>query len=144
MRVVDHPDHYISGRTFEPIDVITSWGLGFCLGNAVKYISRAGRKGPALDDLRKAKWYIDYEIVHGTPMEPCSDEMRRELSRPALLVARDWRLSDELAGVLGRIVTGTSKDLMDASDTLAEIIESMEAKGRWLRASRPRHRADRP
>jgi hypothetical protein len=36
--------------------------LNFCLGNAIKYIWRAGMKGPALDDLRKARWYLDREI----------------------------------------------------------------------------------
>lgn len=59
---IDHPAHYCEGRRFEPIDVIEDWGLGFSLGNAVKYISRAGRKGDALEDLRKARWYLDREI----------------------------------------------------------------------------------
>lgn len=59
---VDHPAHYAEGRKFEPIDVIEDWGLGFCLGNAVKYISRAGRKEDYLNDLEKAKWYLEREI----------------------------------------------------------------------------------
>lgn len=60
---VDHPDHY-GGKDnpFEAIKVIEAWKLGFCLGNALKYISRAGKKGNALEDLRKARWYIDREI----------------------------------------------------------------------------------
>lgn len=41
---IDHPAHYCAGRKYEPIDVIEDWNLDFCLGNAVKYISRAGRK----------------------------------------------------------------------------------------------------
>lgn len=45
-----------------PIEVIEDWGLGFCLGNAVKYISRAGRKGDAVTDLKKALYYIQREI----------------------------------------------------------------------------------
>ena len=60
--MVNHPDHYAKGRKFEPIDVIEDWELGFCLGNALKYISRAGRKEGVLDDLRKAIWYIEREI----------------------------------------------------------------------------------
>lgn len=53
----------MSGRRFEPIDVIEDWQLGFNLGNAVKYISRAGRKGPAREDLEKARWYVERELA---------------------------------------------------------------------------------
>jgi hypothetical protein len=61
---VDHPAHYGGADDpYEAIKVIEAWALGFCLGNAVKYISRAGRKGDALTDLRKARWYIDREIA---------------------------------------------------------------------------------
>ena len=48
---------------FEPIDVIEDWNLGFNLGNAVKYISRAGRKDDVITDLEKARWYLDREIT---------------------------------------------------------------------------------
>lgn len=60
---VDHPVYY-GGRDnpYEAIKVIESWNLGFGLGNAVKYIARAGRKGDAVEDLRKARWYLDREI----------------------------------------------------------------------------------
>lgn len=59
---VDKPSHYAEGRKYEPIDVIEDWGLGMHLGNATKYISRAGRKGEELEDLKKARWYIDRRI----------------------------------------------------------------------------------
>lgn len=59
-----HPGHYCEGRSYEPKDVIRDWDLNFNLGNVVKYISRAGRKGNALDDLRKAKTYLEFEIKH--------------------------------------------------------------------------------
>ncbi len=59
---VNHPPHYTHGG-IETIDVIEAWGLGFCLGNAVKYISRAGHKGSRVEDLKKARWYIDREIA---------------------------------------------------------------------------------
>lgn len=60
---IDHPPHYSAGG-IEAIDVIEAWELGFCLGNAVKYIARAGRKDPAreLEDLEKAAWYLAREI----------------------------------------------------------------------------------
>ena len=59
---VNRPRHYCEGRRHEPIDVIEDWGLDFHLGNAVKYISRAGHKGDAVEDLEKAVWYIQREI----------------------------------------------------------------------------------
>ena len=62
-QMVEHPNHY-GGKenTYEAIKVIESWDLGFCLGNAVKYISRAGKKNNKLEDLEKASWYINREI----------------------------------------------------------------------------------
>lgn len=59
--LVNHPPHYTFGR-LEVIDVLEDWGLGFHLGNAVKYIARAEHKGDALQDLKKARWYLDREI----------------------------------------------------------------------------------
>ena len=59
---VVHPSHYAEGRQFEPIDVIEDWNLDFCLGNVVKYISRAGRKDNIIQDLEKAQFYLNYKI----------------------------------------------------------------------------------
>jgi hypothetical protein len=60
---VNHPSHYGGDNTYETIKVIEAWGLGFHLGNAVKYISRAGKKSDCLEDLRKARWYLDRVIA---------------------------------------------------------------------------------
>lgn len=60
--VISHPSHYTEGRKYEPRKVIADWGLNFNLGNAVKYLSRAGRKGDKIEDLRKAIQYIEFEI----------------------------------------------------------------------------------
>jgi len=60
---VDHPQHYGGDTPYEAIKVIEAWGLGFCLGNTVKYISRAGKKTPdLLVDLKKSFWYLKREI----------------------------------------------------------------------------------
>lgn len=59
---VSKPAHYCTGRKYEPRKVISDWNLNFNLGNAVKYLSRAGRKGDKVEDLRKAIQYIEYEI----------------------------------------------------------------------------------
>lgn len=59
---VNHPAHYRGDTTYEAIKVIRAWGLGFSLGNAVKYICRAEHKGRPLQDLEKALWYLQEEI----------------------------------------------------------------------------------
>jgi hypothetical protein len=62
---VQHPIHYGGeNNTYEAIKVIEAWGLDFCLGNVVKYISRAGKKDPnkELEDLKKAVWYLNRRI----------------------------------------------------------------------------------
>lgn len=64
---VDHPPHYGGAdNPYEAIKVIEAWGLGFNLGNAVKYVSRAGKKGDRLEDLKKARWYLDREIQNAS------------------------------------------------------------------------------
>lgn len=76
---VNHPAHYGGAdNPYEAIKVIEAWSLGFCLGNCVKYICRAGKKLPSgpglypdspmrraqtLEDLRKALWYLQREIA---------------------------------------------------------------------------------
>lgn len=58
---VDHPDHYGGDVAYEAIKIIEAHSLGFHLGNAVKYILRAEKKGGTVD-LQKALWYIQREI----------------------------------------------------------------------------------
>lgn len=58
---INHPSHYTYSK-FETIEVIEAWKLGFCLGNVVKYISRAEHKGAVVEDLKKARWYLDRRI----------------------------------------------------------------------------------
>jgi hypothetical protein len=67
---INHPAHYGGDTVYEAIKVVEAWGLGFCLGNAVKYICRAGKKAPhdavkdlaTIEDLKKAAWYLNREI----------------------------------------------------------------------------------
>lgn len=66
---INHPSHYNSGK-IEVYDFIESQELNFAKGNVVKYVSRAGKKrasgkslnASALEDLKKAKWYLEKEI----------------------------------------------------------------------------------
>lgn len=62
---VNHPVHYGGeNNPYEAIKVIEAWELNFNLGNTAKYISRSGKKpgAGALEDLKKARWYLDREI----------------------------------------------------------------------------------
>lgn len=59
--MISQPKHYTYSK-FEPKDVIREWGLNFNLGSAVKYISRAGRKGDKIEDLKKAVQFLKFEI----------------------------------------------------------------------------------
>ena len=60
---VNHPPHYNQG-TIEVIDAIEDWGLDFNAGNVVKYVSRHQYKAEPLEDLKKARWYLD-RIIEG-------------------------------------------------------------------------------
>ena len=59
--LVNHPPHYKAGGV-ETIDFIEAKDLNYRLGNVVKYVTRAGKKGDPIEDLKKARWYLDREI----------------------------------------------------------------------------------
>lgn len=60
---VNHPSHYTDGK-IEHIEYVKDrgWIEGYCLGNASKYMHRAGKKGDKVEDLKKARFYLDYLI----------------------------------------------------------------------------------
>jgi hypothetical protein len=63
---INHPKHYTgSDPTYEAINVIEAWSMGFCDGNVVKYLCRWKQKG-GLEDLRKAQWYLNRFIEEET------------------------------------------------------------------------------
>jgi hypothetical protein len=64
--MVNHPSHYGGeDNPYEAIKVIEAWDLDndFCLGNVIKYISRAGKKDATIQELEKAKWYLERKIT---------------------------------------------------------------------------------
>jgi hypothetical protein len=61
--MVNHPPHYKAGG-IETIDFIEAKNLGYNLGNVVKYVSRADLKGNKVEDLQKARWYLDRAIAN--------------------------------------------------------------------------------
>lgn len=60
--VVNQPPHYTFGSV-EVIDALEAWDLGFHAGNVVKYVARAKHKGNELQDLKKARWYLERLIA---------------------------------------------------------------------------------
>lgn len=67
---VKHPSHYTQGD-IEPIDYIQANNMNFCLGNVIKYVTRAGKKDgeSRLKDLQKAMQYIQFEIEAETKIK---------------------------------------------------------------------------
>ena len=59
---VNHPKHYTAHPSGGECIEVTEH-MNFCVGNAIKYLWRAGLKGEQVEDLRKARWYIDREIA---------------------------------------------------------------------------------
>jgi hypothetical protein len=59
---VNHPTHYTSHPSGVECIQITEH-FNFCIGNAIKYLWRAGLKGEAIEDLKKARWYVDRELA---------------------------------------------------------------------------------
>lgn len=92
-----NPDYYTKGRRFQTIQVIEDWSLCHHLACAVKYLSRAGRKGEPLLDLQKAEWYLQRELStnNGCNKHPCSKTL---LSLEEIIV--DWQLSVHLGETL--------------------------------------------
>lgn len=77
---VNHPAHYGSHPSGVECIQITEH-MNFCLGNAIKYLWRADEKGNAIEDLKKARWYIDREIARRTrPQLPVEKRLANYLS----------------------------------------------------------------
>ena len=61
LEYVNSPLHY-QGKGIEVIDIIEAFDLNFSLGNSIKYILRADKKGNKKQDLEKAIWYLNNEL----------------------------------------------------------------------------------
>lgn len=114
---IKHPSHYVEGRKFEPKDVIRDWDLNFNLGNAVKYLARAGRKADIVEDLKKAQQYIQFELdaieaesKKATKQNTHSGDIMGAMAH-FLSVAgkRNGKTDEEIA----KIIKNTVKDIVD-------------------------------
>lgn len=80
MEQVNHPKHYGGADDpYEVIKVLEAWGTGFHLGNVIKYVARSGKKGdnPTVQDLEKARWYLDRKITALRNQEKADQLSRR-------------------------------------------------------------------
>ncbi len=134
METVNHPPHYNSGG-IEVIDVIERWGLGFELGNALKYICRAGRKSDDLrQDLKKALWYIR-RAIDSEEIISLTHIYKPALNLPPLSgeeVAKAFGRSEILTKVIVALkrysMSYAKEDLKKAEEILNSLIEN-GAKG---------------
>ena len=122
---VNHPAHY-GGEAdpYEAIKVIEAWGLGFHLGNAVKYIARAGKKGDMSEDLEKARWYIDRAtgLAAAVKAEKAAERLRQE----AVQEARD---AESFANLKAGIAVARLSEAMRAEEEGERVPEVESAAG---------------
>jgi hypothetical protein len=115
MNAIDHPQHYGGDTKYEHVKVVETWGLGYHLGNATKYLSRAGKKGDRIEDLEKALWYLARAAkVDITPTPP-----NKGFLMPPRNVAEAWGLDETFTAILEEACFG---DLWTAIDLLREQI----------------------
>lgn len=127
-QTVDHPPHYGgAGNPYEAIKVIHAWRLGFNLGNAMKYICRAGKtsKSTAIEDLKKARWYIFNMLIYGDPGQQfiLVDHIPSEYTITHLdEIAANWKLNHSLRHVLGWIHSYVVEDEYSAPCCLKKML----------------------
>jgi len=116
---VNSPAYYNQYQGFEVIELVEQ--MNFCLGNAVKYLTRAGFKNPEteLEDLKKAAWYIRREISR--------DE---NASNRDPITFDDWMLYDQMnfnrGSAVKLVVESINKDVKSALDNLAAALGHIE------------------
>ncbi len=125
---MDHPAHYGGDTVYEAIKVIEAWDLDFHLGNTVKYIARAGKKGDALEDLQKAAWYLQRKIesfTERTVMKLLIPLLAASLLSGAQLTVEDLRKCTRKDNA----VVDISKLKITRDDTLGDIKVGQDA---WI------------
>lgn len=142
---VSRPSHYAEGRRYEPKDVIRDWGLNFNLGSAVKYISRAGRKGPILEDLRKARKFIDFEISAIESQKSEENDGKDNVDAPGKdLTVRDVfnTMSDAKISAIGEACRVVSKKRKSFNEVASWGISPLASMIGTLKKSLPKEKYD--
>jgi hypothetical protein len=129
LHVINHPIHYVQGRSIEPIEVIENWALCHHLACAVKYLARAGRKNSTLEDLKKAEWYLERELTrYQQKFNKCQLALKESTSIPVSSILEDWELSPNLEQALVSIKAAKSHSLreVELSQALKSIRKEIE------------------
>lgn len=136
---VNHPSHYAEGRKYEPIDVFIDWDLGPLEWQVCKYLSRLGRKGNALEDAKKAQFYMNRLV----------EELERKWIGPIDAsvitpgsITGDRIVIDEPQGDTYNITIDSAKDIASdgvdyeaVADSISKQFEEMHRTGRMARGS---------
>lgn len=133
---VNHPSHYTDGK-IEVIDFIEGKGLNFHRGNAVKYIARAGKKDPAkeVEDLRKAVWYLNREIIRLTGENPNAALISEVIEQVERAVDKA-RLDNEFDNTEGKWFIEEGDFLVDLNDEIDVVRRKYKVK--TIRGRHPR------
>lgn len=121
---VNHPAHYADHYPHEVIELTEH--LGFCLGNAVKYILRAPFKGNELEDLKKAHWYITRIACSGNGF--ASEILINDDDFPTLMELVETFKSDAVTALVGGAIDDCEGGEAAEIDVAMELIEDRIAE----------------
>lgn len=122
--MVNHPPHYAGHPSGAECIEITSH-MGFCDGNAFKYVFRAGQKGDKLEDLRKAVWYLEFEKERARDFVPTGRPLILPLARYV-----EWAMgqgSKEDRGRAGVLMSIWAREYADAAQQISLWISELES-----------------
>jgi hypothetical protein len=124
---INHPHHYTASKSgIEAIQITEH--MSFCLGNAIKYLWRQGLKGPAIDDLRKADRYLDFEVKRVLRGNGCVMGLS-SAHRPALVAFMDGEPQTDMTLAIYKIATAVSvDDLLSVRAMVAREIAKASAR----------------
>jgi hypothetical protein len=148
--MVNHPRHYGGeDNPYEAIKVIEAWspnlpkGTEFHIGNTLKYLSRSGKKGSALEDLRKARWYLDRAIQQ---IEQTSKARPDEAPNPPAADGGMWWVkcnnSWQALSNMPDDLLSSELDLLLADPPCSNDLD-IESTARWVAAFRAEQRRRR-
>ena len=110
---INRPAHYCKDRKIQPINVIEDWKLGFNLGSALKYISRAGRKDDRIQDLEKAVFYLNREIEIYKELNKTTTITVDALNTTIPMPQTPKKADDQLVELFDRLFKSVIDDLKD-------------------------------
>lgn len=109
---INRPAHYCKDRKIQPIQVIEDWKLGFNLGSALKYISRAGRKDDRIQDLEKAVFYLNREIELSKELNKTTT-ITVDAKADSIMPLAPKKEDDQLLELFDRLFKSVIDDLKD-------------------------------